>query len=290
MTVGITYRALPGFFQSYPKSNSKDIDATEINHLHFVKHGDWKELYDSMPPDTSNKQYKLMLIARHGQGYHNAAIIRYGEPKWDAYWSLLNGDEYGTWNDSKLTPLGKKQVITTGEEILLFIINQIGILPHKFFCSPMRRCLETFIESWTPVFAASAHLTSDVIENVIFENLRETLGEHTCDKRVNHSIALNEYQDYKLSTGQIVHWTYENDYPEEDQLWKADYREPDDEMDERINNGLLQIFGSLTEKDRLISLTCHAGVINSILRNMDHPIIKNLGTGQAVPLIVEIEK
>lgn len=290
MTVGITYRALPGFFQGYPKVNSKDIDATKTNHLSFVNHSNWKQVYDSLPKDTDNKQYKLMLVARHGQGYHNAAIVRYGEPKWDAYWSLLNGDEYGQWNDSKLTPLGKKQVITTGEEILLPIINQIGILPHKFFCSPMRRCLETFIESWTPVFKANRNLMTDVIYNNVFENVRETLGEHTCDKRVNHSVTVNEYQDYKLSTGQEIRWLYQPDYPEEDQLWRADYRELDSEMDERINNGLLQIFESLEDEDKLLSLTCHAGVINSVLRNMEHPAIKNLATGQMVPIIVEIEK
>lgn len=122
--------------------------------------------------------------------------------KWDAYWSLLSGDEHGEWLDSKLTPLGKDQVRRTGSNVLLPMAKQLGMLPHVFFSSPMRRCLETFIESWTPVLAETQELPAGTkISTRIIEGLRETLGSHTCDKRVAHSMAVDEYQDFSNGIG-----------------------------------------------------------------------------------------
>lgn len=289
MTVTKTYRALPGYFAAFPTAESNGTDSTKINHLKLINHASWKELYDSMPKDTATHEYKLLVVARHGQGYHNAAIDRYGEPKWDEYWSLLDGDEFGDWVDSKLTPVGKKQVGETGALVLLPIIEGLGFLPHVFFSSPMRRCLETFIESWTPVFEKYEPSHGEV-SPIILENIRETLGEHTCDKRVDHSVAVDGYQNYKMDTGHTIRWKYSEDYPESDQLWRADWREPESEMDDRVNEGLLEIFEQVSSDEKFISITCHSGVIGSILRDLNHPPIDNLATGKLVVAVVEVEK
>ena len=289
MTITKTFRALPGYFVAFPKKNSKPVDSSKLNHLELLGHKSWKQLYDSIPKDTPTHEYKLLIVARHGQGYHNAALDRYGEDKWDEYWSLLEGDEYGEWVDSKLTPLGKKQVSNTGLNVLLPIIQDLGFLPHIYFSSPMRRCLETFIESWTPVFRELQPPETHV-SPFILENLRETLGEHTCDKRVDHSIAVEEYQNYKMKTGNVINWKYSKDYPEVDQLWRADWREPQLEMDTRVNNGLVEVFEKLTSEEKFVSITCHSGVIGSILRNLKHPEIQNLDTGKIVAVVVEVAK
>lgn len=289
MTITKTFRALPGYFLAFPEEGSKSVDSNKINHLELVNHRSWKQLYDSIPKDTPTHEYKLLILARHGQGYHNAAIERYGEDKWDEYWSLLEGDEYGDWVDSKLTPVGKKQVYDTGSNVILPIVQDLGFLPHVYFSSPMRRCLETFIESWTPVFCKFLPSEAQVFP-IILENLRETLGEHTCDKRVDHSIALQEYQNYKMKSGNVIHWIYPENYPEVDQLWRADWREPQTDMDTRVNNGLIEIFETLAPQEKFVSITCHSGVIGSILRDLKHPAIENLDTGKIVAVVVEVVK
>ncbi|CCD25022.1 putative phosphomutase NDAI_0E02060 [Naumovozyma dairenensis CBS 421] len=297
------FKSLPGYFHAYPTHESikTPIDSSKEDHLKLTNNfKSWQQLYNSIPNDTPTTSYKLVILARHGQGYHNAAIDRYGMARWDEYWSFLNGDEFGEWLDSKLTPLGVRQVQTIGEEVLLPIFKDLGILPHVFFSSPMRRCLETFIESWTCIFNEVAHNHQDggdggrnVKEKVkihILENIRETLGEHTCDKRVTHSIAVDEYQNYELKSGHVIKWKYGQDYPEEDTLWLPDHRETKEEMDIRIHGGLTELFSRLTDEQRFVSITCHSGVIGSALRNLKHPPILNLDTGKIVATVVEIKK
>lgn len=289
MTITKTFRALPGYFIAFPNENAKPVDSNKINHLELIGCKSWKQLYDSIPKDTPTHEYKILIVARHGQGYHNAAIDRYGEDKWDEYWSMLEGDEHGEWVDSKLTPLGKKQAFNTGSKVILPIIQDLGFLPHIYFSSPMRRCLETFIESWTPVFCKFLP-PETAVSPFILENLRETLGEHTCDKRVDHSIAVEEYQNYKMASNNVITWKYSENYPEIDQLWSADWREPQSEMDARVNNGLIEVFEKLTPEEKLVSITCHSGVIGSILRNLKHPEIQNLDTGKIVAVVIEVVK
>ncbi|KAL3229021.1 putative phosphoglycerate mutase PMU1 [Nakaseomyces bracarensis] len=281
MTVGISFRAVPGYFGGYEKEGAGPVDSLEVDHLKIIR-----DLV--LPRDTETRSYKLFVIGRHGQGYHNAAIERYGQEEWDAYWAKLDGDEYGDWVDSRLTPLGKKQVGETGALHLEPLTKKLGGLPDLFFSSPMRRCLETFAESWKPAFSRDKRET---VEVRIIENLRETLGEHPCDRRVAHSETVAEYQNYKYNDlDTTISWLYPEDYPEEDQLWTADHRETDNEIDERIGNGLQELFKQVQPNQRFLSLTCHSGVIASVLRNLDHPAIKNLQTGKLVYTVVEIEK
>ena len=285
----MSLRAVPGYFAAYPSEGFQGLDSTKYDHLELINHKNWKELYHAIPRNTKNRHYKLLILARHGQGYHNAAILRYGMEKWDAYWSLLSGDEHGEWLDSKLTPLGKDQVRRTGSNVLLPMAKQLGMLPHVFFSSPMRRCLETFIESWTPVLAETQELPAGTkISTRIIEGLRETLGSHTCDKRVAHSMAVDEYQDFSTESGHTVHWQYVPDYPEDDELWLPDHRETCAEMDKRTLNGLFELFNQLSSEEKFISLTCHSGVIQSVLRNLQHPPIYNLDTGKVVAVVVEV--
>lgn len=120
----MSLRAVPGYFAAYPSEGFQGLDSTKYDHLELINHKNWKELYHAIPRNTKNRHYKLLILARHGQGYHNAAILRYGMEKWDAYWSLLSGDEHGEWLDSKLTPLGKDQVRRTGSNVLLPMAKQ----------------------------------------------------------------------------------------------------------------------------------------------------------------------
>lgn len=283
------YKALPGYFKAFQTENSEGIDSTVEDPIELVSHKSWKELYDSLPADTAEDSYKLIILARHGQGYHNAALQRYGLEDWENSWSLREGDQYGSWVDSRLTPLGKKQVQSTGEQILLPIVESLCLLPQVFFSSPMRRCLETFVGSWTPVFENYKHLASgETIPVNIIEDVRETLGEHTCDRRVSLTEVTEEYQDLNTASGHRVHWNFEQNYPEDDQMWLPDYRETDREMDQRIHKGLIKMFKQVRPDQKIISLTCHSGVIKCALRNFKHPPVMCLDTGKIVCAVVKI--
>lgn len=284
------FSALPGFFRAFEKEGSEGVDSSVVDHLELINHESWADLYRQIPQDTDTEHYKLLILARHGQGYHNAAILRYGMEAWDSHWSLLDGDEHGEWLDSKLTDLGQGQVQSTGHEVLTPIIEELQILPHVFFSSPMRRCLETFIGSWGGIFAKNSHcLTEQTVPVQVIENIRETLGEHTCDKRVPHSMSVEEYQNYKTHAGHTIDWIYDPDYPEEDQLWLEDHRESNAELDQRLHTGLSQIFSQLNSDQRFVSITCHSGVISSALRNLKHPPVQNLNTGKIVCAVVKID-
>lgn len=47
--------------------------------------------------------YKVVYLARHGEGYHNTAERKYGSEQWNCRWAMLNGDGVMTWvRDSKM--------------------------------------------------------------------------------------------------------------------------------------------------------------------------------------------
>lgn len=296
MTIGksqtiITFKALPGYFKSYENESTKIIDSSKVDHLELLHGRTWTQLYKSIPENEPNVEYKFLVLGRHGQGYHNAAILRYGQEPWDTYWSFLDGDEHGSWFDSKLTPLGIEQVEATGANVYTPMVKGIGKFPDVYFSSPMRRCLETFIGSWGQAnYKNGIDGTGKTIPVHMVENLRETLGEHSCDKRVVHSEAVKQYKDSTLVSGQKVDFQYPTNYSEEDQLWLADWRETDQEMDIRVHKGLVELFNQTKPDDRFISLTCHAGVIRSVLRNLDHPNISNVQTGKPVFVILALTR
>lgn len=188
----------------------------------------------------------VLIIQRHGQGYHNAAEVRYG-PLWDSYWSYQEGDEYGSWADANLTPLGEQQA--RDQAILMRSLVERYGQPTAFFCSPMRRCLQTLLMTW-----------GQVEQVVVIEELRERLGVHACDRRVPHSEALQDLSQCKTI------FQYDEDYPEEDELWQENHRETEQEMDVRLRGPLERILGTVSHG--VVSITCHSGVIRSLQRIM----------------------
>ncbi|CCD26223.1 phosphoglycerate mutase family protein NDAI_0H00490 [Naumovozyma dairenensis CBS 421] len=294
------FKSLPKYFHAFPRYGSPPIDSQMDDPLKLnnVFNNNWKQLYESIPKEDEFYSYKLLIIGRHGQGYHNAATIRYGWNEWDKYWSMLQGDEFSNWVDSKLTPLGERQVQIIGETVLLPMIKQLGFLPHVFFSSPLRRCLETFIGSWGVVFGSymgndtnNDGSTRKHVNVEILENLRETLGKYTCNERVDRSVLLKEYQNFEMgNNNSSLCLKLDNDYPEVDRLWVTYPRESRSELDERIHKVLIELFSKITDEQRLISITCHAHVINSILRNLNHPPILNLETGKIVCTVVQVKK
>ncbi|XDT05878.1 Histidine phosphatase superfamily (branch 1) [Nakaseomyces glabratus] len=289
----LDFRALPGYFKGYTVQDTPDtkINATIFDFLALDdRFSNWQQMYQAIPNDTETHSYKLVILARHGQGYHNIGYDRYGEKAWYDYWARLDGDQYGNWFDSELTPLGKKQALEAGQTYLTNLTDGLQRLPDKFFVSPLRRCLDTCIREWEPIFAKHKPANSTVHVKVI-EYLRETLGIDKSNERVDHSQALAEYQDHKYNTSDVtVHFDYPDDYAEKDQLWQPEHLETYPELDRRIKVGLREVFSSVNATDRVLSLTVHSDVIECILRNIKHPALVGLQTGKVIYTVVEITK
>ncbi|AET40502.1 putative phosphomutase Ecym_6108 [Eremothecium cymbalariae DBVPG len=274
------YRALPGYFSGFVSASEpgrNGLDGSNNEHLQFLHAQSWNELYGSIPDDA-----KLVILGRHGQGYHNAAEQSYGTPAWDSYWSHLDGDGNITWLDARLTPQGVEEQIDAARTWLVPMVNEIGV-PQRFYTSPMRRCLETYIKSWGQVYDHLPVVGSPNVPVHVCENLRETLGVHTCDRRLNHSEVLCAYQHQALGHAAVVDLQYEVCYPEEDALWSPAHRETRAEIDHRLASALDAIF---ERPERYVSITSHSGAIAAALRAMGHPPVLHLPTSGFVFAVV----
>jgi Fructose-2,6-bisphosphatase len=58
------------------------------------------------------------------------------------YWSLLDGDEYGTWVDARLTDVGISQAKTAHDAWAKQIKQKIPP-PQSYYVSPLNRCCQT---------------------------------------------------------------------------------------------------------------------------------------------------
>lgn len=298
--------------------------------------------------------YKLLFVARHGQGYHNLAIEIYGEKAWDDYWSLLNGDGNIVWGpDPDLTPLGIEQAKRNNIAWKKQIKSKNAPVPDIFFVSPFTRAVDTAKFTWMGIKPKSLTFESSLTQNsnknskntqtdsnsdsldsqdstenpsekdslsyhsLVVEDLRETIGVHTCDKRATKS------EIHAKHTGLL----FEPDFSEPDSLWTSDYRETPDEQNVRIKEFLSRLFdGSWRYKNavlglqqqnskptylsvdqnpfsgqtmenvhktvpellnsKYISVTAHSGTINSILAVTGHRKF-DVSPGGMIPVLIK---
>ncbi|RHZ53665.1 phosphoglycerate mutase family protein [Aspergillus thermomutatus] len=217
-------------------------------------------------PKTS---YRLLYLGRHGEGYHNVAERHYGTEAWDCYWSLLDGDENGTWVDARLTPVGIAQAETAHRAWETQLDNKIPF-PQSYYVSPLNRCLATA----SITFRGLKMPHTEPFRPVVKELLRETIGLHTCDSRSSKTAILAEYPEYIIEDG----------FAEEDPLYDSKLRESDTARDARLRDLLQDIFTH--DKNTFISLTAHSGAITSILQVTEHRKFA-LGTGAIIPVLVK---
>lgn len=231
----------------------------------------WAKFKESIQQLNENApttvQYKVFFLGRHGEGYHNAAITKYGMQAWDDYWSKLNGDGVWTWGpDPALTPKGEGQAdeahAAWQEEL------QFGLaLPDKLYCSPLSRAIRTNQLTFSGLLPAGR-------KTVIVENIREEFGVHTCDKRQTRSYIQRTFPEYIIEDG----------FTEEDKLWKPDIRETGHHMEGRAKAVLDMVFEN--DKEHFISITAHAGFIRAFLRVAGHRPW-DLPTGGVVPVVIK---
>lgn len=98
----------------------------------------------------ANPSHKLLVLCRHGQGHHNVCESTFGTEKWESQVALQPTFGSIVLEDAHLTDLGMQQVRDAGKHLLAPLVQTLG-WPERMYCSPMRRCIETFMESWGAV-------------------------------------------------------------------------------------------------------------------------------------------
>ncbi|KAK4705994.1 hypothetical protein P7C70_g195, partial [Phenoliferia sp. Uapishka_3] len=204
------------------------------------------------------------------------AESKYGTAAWESKWAKLTTDGESTWGpDPNLSPTGERQVERVHQAWKALIAKKSGVpLPQKMYCSPMRRAARTLVVTWSDILVGpnNAGLTPKFMEGI-----RETVGVHTCDKRSPKSVLAAEYPTFEFEEG----------FTEEDEMWKADWREAHADVDVRIRKALDEIFA--TDQSTVISITAHDGVLRSILATVNHrPIF--MPVAGVIPILVKAQQ
>lgn len=193
------------------------------------------------------------------------------------YWSKLEGgpidNETVFWADAHLTERGIQDALAVNafwKEALR--VAKIPA-PQKYYTSPLHRCCATAKGSFSGLDLPKQYPFIPQIR----ELLRETNGEHTCDRRSAASYIHSEFPDY----------TFEAGFTENDELWKADERETDAAQTLRLHKALEEIFAD--DDSTFISITNHSGSIAAMLRAISHRPFP-LPTGGAMAVLVEVKK
>ncbi|EJT52925.1 phosphoglycerate mutase family protein [Trichosporon asahii var. asahii CBS 2479] len=227
----------------------------------FTRH--IKKLNEEADDQTT---YKVVFIARHGEGYHNVAESVYGTPAWNCYWSLQYTDGNMTWGpDPLLTPLGESQAKSANQGWKEQVKDGVP-LPQTFYSSPMRRSASTLEITWRDIALDKG------VRPVIKEMWRETIGLHTCDERSNKSLIAKTYPGFD----------FEPSFTEHDPLWDPEFEETQTQLAVRARLALNEIFA--TDPSTFVSITAHSGVINAFFLAIGHRKFQ-VQTGGFVPVV-----
>ncbi|WOO86054.1 putative phosphoglycerate mutase [Vanrija pseudolonga] len=267
------YTVVDGLFvQDDPAFNATGYDLLKDSFGLIDKSKDrWKKFTKHITDLNKNADayttYKVIYIARHGEGYHNVAEHIYGSDAWNCYWSLQYGDGNMTWGDATLTPLGEDQARAANagwkEQI------KAGIpVPQVLYSSPFRRAASTLDITWTDI------LLNKGVKPVFKEGWREMIGLHTCDERSNRTVLAQTYPKF----------TFEPSFTEHDPLWDDVFQESHAQQARRIRLAVGELFAN--DPSTFVSVTAHSGVINAFFKAVGHRPLQ-VQTGGFVPVVIK---
>lgn len=177
--------------------------------------------------DRLEPNEKLVHLVRHGEGYHNVAQREWRDAGKPGEPYTLDNDPEEKLRDPELTDLGQIQA------------SQLPALkPDLILVSPMRRATQTALQYDGPVLA--------------LEDLHETGGRHTCDRRLNRTALRSQFPrvDYSLIT------------EEDDPLWHDTQRETKASIATRAAN-FLSFLRQRPENNVLVAT--HSGFLLTLL-------------------------
>lgn len=270
-----TFRAVPGFF-AQDDPNTNDVSFSYISDFGRLKPWDQivAELTQLNEQAPDNVAYKLVFCARHGQGFHNVVVEKYGLEAWHEKWHLLETDGEIVWApDPQLTPRGEAQA-KENHDLWQLQLKEGAPVPQKFFVSPLQRLCQTFAITWDGLLDPKTPVVVD-------ELLRETIGINLCDKRSLKSTIHQRFPQFII----------DEDVTEEDKAYTDHYRENLCEQSVRLNQFLQKLFDEDVDKsDRLASqvvlTTSHAMTIRSLITVTHHREFV-ISTGGMIPILIK---
>ncbi|GAW23475.1 hypothetical protein ANO14919_130340 [Xylariales sp. No.14919] len=283
----INYTTIGGFFlQDDTATDPKTFDYTTVNYglvnrsyptdKEFDRHGkktQWQRFEHYV--DTLNRkadkntQYKVLFMARHGEGYHNAAESYYGTPAWNCYWGPLDGNGTVIWKDARLTDAGLAQC-TKANEFWKYALAVAKIpAPQTYYSSPLTRSATTA----NLTFASLDLPETRPFAPTVKELLREGISIRSCDERSSRTALKTLLPGFRFEDG----------FTETDLLWRGDEGETSEAQARRAKTALDDIFRH--DGSTWISLTTHSGQIATALKVLGHRVF-SLSTGQAIPVLV----
>lgn len=269
------FEVVPGFFrQSDPETDLYTFDY--INEDFGLKKPLWQHLIDEVTELNKNspptEQYKVLFLARHGQGWHNHAIHMYGQKDWnEIYGKQLTNGEIVWGPDPYLTPLGENQAKDNNAAWKKQLAKGAP-MPQAFYCSPFTRSIQTLVGTWDGITDYHFEIKEDV---------RETMGLHYCDQRVSKS------EIEKRHAGVSFH--FEPGFEEEDVYFQDDYRETTAEQAYRAHrflNFLYEKDFEAEEPHQFVNVTSHSGTIRCFIMALGHRDFA-IGTGGMIPVVVK---
>lgn len=275
------FESVPGFFhQDDPSTDDLVFNYATAD---FGRLKPWstivselEELNRSAPPNVA---YKLLFNARHGQGYHNAGVEKYGIDEWNRKWCHMTGDGEVLWGpDPMLTELGINQAKENNAAWKKQISDGAPV-PSKFYVSPLQRSCHTLVYTW-------AGIKSTEIKPRVMEILRETMGVSLCDKRLPKSVVDERFKKHGFITDGLS---------EQDDL-HSETRETLWEQSLRVDEFLQDLFNEDLDGDSVdkrksvahtfILTTTHAGTIRGFITALGHRQF-TISTGGMIPCVVK---
>ena len=266
--------------------------------------------HQKSPDDVT---YKLIFLARHGEGVHNVAKDFYGGKDWFLEWSAKEGNGTVVWADAHLSPKGIEECKNMSAAWQRQLDRPDGApIPERFYVSPLYRACETANFTFSGLKAPNRPRGKDgkVFEPVVIrESLREFLLHFTSNRRSNATYIHSSFPDFGFEPG----------FTEQDEMWEDDafegftkdnviLRVGGDGIVARMQGFLDQVWaegiddfwaedGPPTDEDgnpkaewsgerpSVVSLTTHSIAANAILALFHHPL-RFLPTGGMVPVVV----
>lgn len=279
------FETVPGFFVQ--ADDSTDDLAFRYTESSLGRTKSWgsimAELEKLNREADENVSYKLVHCARHGQGFHNLIVEKYGIAEWNEKWNVLGSDGEVTYGpDAMLTELGINQAKENNGVWKEEIKSQGAPIPSQFYVSPLQRSLWTCLRTWEGLRPANQKV-------MIREILRETIGQNLCDKRLTKLVIEERFSSHNFEV--------EEGFPEEDELFTPK-RETGLEQTMRVNRFCQELFEQEWDEQKravnkdnavnntFVSTTTHAGTIRSFITVFKHRKF-TISTGGMVLIVVK---
>jgi len=241
------FRYIPGFFPA-PNDKARGRDAYDISTMGLASGRLWNSFagyYHDVKTRHERVGYRVttLYFVRHGHGAHNQAEDEVGSDVWENF--EAKKDKY---EDPALTATGIGQARQLHDAVKL-AVRTGGFTPELILVSPLTRAIETarisFESLWQtlPVYS--------------LEWVRETNGKNTCDRRRTLT-ALRALHPH-------IHFVQSEFVADADVLWRADWRESNDEVQARSRRVLNWIW---SREEQHIVIVSHAGFISRCLREL----------------------